>query len=335
MNPASPWPITYRFIADSPALAAEFSILLDSCGFIQASGACARINIVFVPEAELAAPHWTSEPVVEWRGLHVRKRTDRTLFTFQSWNLELDFATFTIRCSGPDPEPDERLIFREFFLLSCLLPLMHRLGYFELHAASCAYEGFGYLFLGTSGSGKTTSILSLIASGWKYLSDDAMVVSTDSEGTTLARPLRRCFSLTPDHFKRYPQLAARPSESVPSSEKRRLDPRQIWPGQYAAVARPTFIIACSLADQETTQITPIRRADLLARLVASAPWLMFDHATAPAHLGIFRSLATSCYGFELKAGRDLLRSKRRIASLIAPEVLREEWLLMKRDGTWG
>jgi hypothetical protein len=335
MKPTFSWPITYRFTGSNPGVEREFSALLTSCGFVQASGGCVWINIIFTPESELVTSHWKNQPPVEWRGLQIREKGEQTFFSFQAWNLELNFATLTVRCSGPDPEPNERLVFRELFLLSGLLLIMHRLGYFELHAAACAHEESGYLFLGTSGSGKTTAILSLIASGWKYLSDDAMVVSSDPEGTVWARPFRRSFSLNPDHFKRHPQLAAYATESVPSSEKKRLNPRQVWPEQYASVARPAFIIACSLADEETTRITPIRRAESLTHLIASAPWLMFDRATASAHLGTFRSLAASCWGFELKAGRDLLRNKQRIASLIAPEVLRQEWLLMKKDGTWA
>jgi hypothetical protein len=62
---------------------------------------------------------------------------------------------------------------------------------------------------------------------------------------------------------------------------------------------------------------------------------MFDRATAPAHLEIFRSLAATCCSFELKAGRDLLRNKDRIASLIAPEVLLQEWLLRDKEVAWA
>src|SRR2546426_6238451 len=164
-------------------------------------------------------------------------------------------------------------------------------------------------------------MLSLIASGWSYLSDDAMVVSADPEGGISARALRRSFSLKPDHLGRSPGLAPYATESVPTTNKRRLDPRQVWPGQYAAVANPRFIIDCNVVDEETTRIRPISRAESLARLVGSTPWLMFDRATAPAHLEIFRSLAAACCGFELSAGRDLLRDPARIASLLAPEAL--------------
>ena len=322
-------------MGDNPALAREFSVLLTSCGFLPISGEHARITIVLLPTGELASSQSESETIVEWRGLSLRKKAEQISFSYRSWEMELDLPTLTFRCSGPEPDPSDCLNFREFFLLTPLLYMMHRLGYFELHAAACAYQESGYLLLGPSGSGKTTAMLSLIASGWSYLSDDAMVVSADPEGGISARALRRSFSLKPDHLWRSPGLARYATESVPTTNKRRLDPRQVWPGQYAAVANPRFIIDCNVVDEETTRIRPISRAESLARLVGSTPWLMFDRATAPAHLEIFRSLAATCCNFELNAGRDLLRNGVRIASLLAPEVLLEEWLSMNKEAAWA
>ena len=335
MNSITSWPLSYRIVGDNPALEREFCVLLNSWGFLPVSGEHARITIVVLPAGELAASPSQGDPIVEWRGLSVRKKAEQISFSYRSWEMELDLATLTFRCSGPDPDPSERLNFREFFLLAPLLVMMHRLGYFELHAAACEYQESGYLLLGPSGSGKTTAMLSLIASGWSYLSDDAMVVSADPEGGIAARALRRSFSLKPDHLERFPGLARYATESVARTNKKRLDPRQVWPGQYAPVAHPRFIVACKVVDEDTTRIRPISRAESLARLVGSTPWLMFDRATAPAHLEIFRSLAATCCSFELSAGRDLFRNWDRIASLIDPEVLLEEWLSINREAAWA
>jgi hypothetical protein len=333
VNFADPWPITYRLLGNQPGLASEMTALLNACGFLPAGDEEPRLTILLLSSVPDAS-QWPIEPVLDWRGLRVQKHQQRIFFTYRSWALELDVATSTFRCGGPDPGPDDRLSFREFFLLTPLLFLMHRFGYFELHAAGCAYQGSGYLLLGASGSGKTTAMLSLIASGWNYLSDDAMFVSTDPGGRIVARPLRRSFSLKPDHLERHPELVEYAKELVPASSKRRFDPRQVWPAQYAAVTQPDFIIACSVADEEPTAITPLSHAELLARLVGSTPWLMFDQETASAHLGIFRSLAEKCFGFELKAGRELFRNGSQLTSLISPEALRQKWFSMK-DEKWA
>jgi hypothetical protein len=321
---SAPWPITYRLAGANPPLAKEFSTLLTGCGFVQTSENDARLTIKFVHSDELAVGDYSSEAVVDWRDLKISKHETRILFRYRSWNLDLDVGTATIRCSGPEPTPVDRVMFREFFLISPILWMLHRSGHFELHAAAGVHEDFGYLLLGPSGSGKTTTILSLIASGWNYLSDDATVVSADQEGGIWAHPLRRSFSLKPDHLTRHPELAEHATELVPATNKRRLDPRKVWPEQYTDVAKPRFIISCKVTDEETTRIIPMSRAESLARLVASTPWLMLDRLMAPAHLEIFRSLAATCCGFELRAGREMFRAGSNIASLIAPEVLSKE-----------
>jgi hypothetical protein len=316
VNSTASWPFTYRFTGYRPGLESEFSALLGSCGFVPAAADRARITINFLPAGEPATSQPRDEAIVEWRDLKIGNRAGQVLFKYQSWEMGLDLDTLTFRCSGPDPDPADRLSFREFFLLSPLLFIMHRLGYFELHAGACVSGDSGYLLLGPSGSGKTTAMLSLIRSGWNYLSDDAIVVSRDPKGVILARPLRRSFSLKPDHLERHPELAAYATESLPGNDKRRFDPRQIWPEQYSPEARPRFIIDCHVTDEETTRITPVSRAESLARLVGSTPWLMFDQSTAPAHLEMFRALAATCSGFEMRAGRDLLRNPDLMASLI-------------------
>lgn len=333
VQPAVPWPITYRLAGENPPLEREFSAFLTSCGFAQTSESHASLTIQFARSDELVAWDRSGVPVVTWGDLKIRQQEKHFLFSYRSWNLELDPASATFRCSGPEPATEERLLFREFFLLSPILWMLHRFGHFELHAAAGVHKNFGYLLLGSSGSGKTTTLLSLIASGWSYLSDDAIVVSAEREGIS-ARPLRRCFSLKHDHLDRYPHLADA-TEPVPLRNKRRFDPKQVWPEQYLDVAKPRFLISCKVDDREKTHIVPLSRAESLARLVASTPWLMLDQAMAPACLEVFRTLAATCCGFELRAGRDLLRNANDVTSFIAPEVLHNECLAASKEDTWA
>jgi hypothetical protein len=334
VTPTISWPLSYRFIGDDSGLAREFLTLLAGCGFVSGSGERADLTVIAGSGREAHTSEAKGISILEWRGLTITQHAQQILFTYGPWHLDLNLPNLTFHCSGPDPEPGQRLGFREFFLLSAVLFTMHRLGYFELHAASCAHDDSGYLFLGPSGSGKTTAMLSLISTGWNYLSDDAIAVSADSDGRIVSRALRRSFSLKPDHLERHPELAGYAMEPVPATDKQRIDPRQIWPAQYAAAASPKFIIDCKVADAEATRIRPIPRAESLARLVASTPWVMFDRATAPAHLDTFRTLAATCSSFELRAGREVFRDSGRLASLIAPAVLHEKWFSAKRDEAW-
>jgi len=75
----------------------------------------------------------------------------------------------------------------------CILKLLRPLGYFCLHAAGVVSpNGQGMLIIGPSGSGKSTLAVGLIGSGWKFLSDDAVLLCR--RGTTIsALSLRHAF----------------------------------------------------------------------------------------------------------------------------------------------
>jgi hypothetical protein len=116
---------------------------------------------------------------------------------------------------------------------------------------------------------------------------------------------------------RDPELARYPNEPVYGTEKRRIDPRHIWPVQYASETQPDFVIAYKLLNQETSEIVPIPKAEMLTRLIASTPWIALDRSSARDHLGIFHSLVESCRTFELRAGRDVFRNGTCLISLLA------------------
>lgn len=322
MNATLPWPLSYRVIGAGGTLATEFSTLFQNCGLLARPDGNAQVTVMLNCRTGMPVPASQARPVVEWRDMSVTQHADEVWFSYRSWQLQLSLANLTLRCWGPDPDALDRLNFREFFLLSPLLFLMHRLGYFELHAAGCAYGDTGYLLLGPSGSGKTSAILALIESGWTYVSDDAMVLCTAPHGRSSMRALRRSFSVRADFVERHPELEPGLTEHVPGTDKRRLDPRLMWPDKYIPVAHPGFIVACTIADDETTRVVRLSQGETLARLVGSTPWLMFDRATAPVHLEAFRSLAAKCPGFELQAGRDLFHDRERLASLLDPEKLK-------------
>src|SRR6266550_1482677 len=63
-----------------------------------------------------------------------------------------------------------------------LLKLLRPLGIYTLHAAGLAtQDGSGILLVGASGSGKSTLAIGMIREGWNYLSDDAVLLSYESQ----------------------------------------------------------------------------------------------------------------------------------------------------------
>src|SRR5262249_16022590 len=63
------------------------------------------------------------------------------------------------------------------------LKLLRPLGFYSIHGAGLAApDGRGILVIGPSSSGKSTLTLGLIRHGWRYLSDDALLLRPTPEG---------------------------------------------------------------------------------------------------------------------------------------------------------
>src|ERR687889_579156 len=113
---------------------------------------------------------------------------------------------------------------------------LRRCGLFELHAAGVVEPetGGGLLVVGPSGSGKSTLATQLASAGWRYLSDDALLLH-ERGALVEARALRRQFALTER------TIAAgvlgghedRLSEPAPFDPlKRRFEPQEVFPDGF-------------------------------------------------------------------------------------------------------
>ncbi len=78
----------------------------------------------------------------------------------------------------------------EDITLTALAPLMRRLGVYIVHAFGAVHptNSTAILIIGPSGSGKTTSGLLLIKEGWRYIGNDAVLLSKNKEGQIIAWP---------------------------------------------------------------------------------------------------------------------------------------------------
>src|SRR3712207_4309751 len=86
------------------------------------------------------------------------------------------------------------------FTFSLLELLRHR-GLFHLHAAGLTRDGRGILLAGNTGAGKSTLTVSLVRSGWDFLSDDAVLLRAHAGGVEALA--------IPDEFHLDPALAHR------------------------------------------------------------------------------------------------------------------------------
>ena len=97
-----------------------------------------------------------------------------------------------------------------------------------------AKDGEGVLLVGPSGSGKSTLAIGLIRAGWRYLSDDAVLLRHGSQGVE-ALACRRSFYIDAARSADYSDLSL--GEEAPDSNggrRRRIGIDEAYPEQYVA-----------------------------------------------------------------------------------------------------
>lgn len=198
---------------------------------------------------------------------------------------------------------------------------LRRCGLFELHGGGVVEPstGAGALFIGPSGSGKSTLTMQLAASGWRYLSDDTLLLSgINSEVEAWA--LRRAFAVTEptiaaSKLERLETLATGPVPFDPL--KRRFEPEKLFPGGFAKVCAPRALVFPVVTREPSTRAERLSQTATMARLLKMCPWSCYDQPVAREHLGLLSRLARQAVAFDLFAGRDLLGDFERTASLLA------------------
>jgi hypothetical protein len=199
---------------------------------------------------------------------------------------------------------------------------LRRAGAYDIHAAGVVAPATeaGALFIGSSGSGKTTLTLKLTEAGWRYLSDD-MVLLRETPARLEAVGLRRLFAVAESSLagSRLTQLGAALGQPVASDPtKRTLEPEAVFPTGRAEGCCPVALFFPRVTHEDETRLRPMSARESMQQLLRHCPWATYDAHAAPDYLRVLARLAGQCQAFELHAGRDLLLEPGRAAELLAP-----------------
>lgn len=191
---------------------------------------------------------------------------------------------------------------REFFLLG-LLMLLRPFGRYGLHACGLERHGAGLLLVGASGSGKTTTSLNLIQQGWRYLSDDAVLLEVRTDHTVQVAAFRLGFSCTPRTLAHFPELGGSTEFGDPDG-KRVVYPERSF-GSFTPSCTPSLIVFPRVS-AAATRLHPLTPAQSLIRLCQQSAGIMTDTAVSQGQLGVLRTLVEQTRSFELCLGQDAL-----------------------------
>jgi hypothetical protein len=198
--------------------------------------------------------------------------------------------------------------------------VLRRCKLFTLHAAGVVNpEGRGALIFGNANAGKSTLTVRLAAAGWRYLTDDTLILFETSEGVEAAA-YRRAFAVADDvlALSQLPGLERRLNDSTTTDRRKRfLQPSTIFPEGFAETCVPQALFFASVTNSPESHVREISQAESMTRLLMLCPWASIDRAVARDHLRALGQLVKQSKSYELLGGRDILNEPERAAHLLS------------------
>jgi hypothetical protein len=167
--------------------------------------------------------------------------------------------------------------------------------------------------------------LGLIRQGWRYLSDDAVLVRCYEDGVE-ALGLRKHFYIDAD--------AAVSAREIPLGEeapdgngrpRRRVCLEEVYPAQYIARCLPQVLLFSRIVPDVQSTLLRLDRVHALRHLLAGSGPQLFDRATMPHHLEVLNKLIQQSASYELRAGIDLYRDPMTLTRLLNEAEGAQRW----------
>jgi hypothetical protein len=183
--------------------------------------------------------------------------------------------------------------------------LLGRMGRALAHAAAVAPpDGPAWLLVGDARAGKTTTCANLTGAGWRYLSDDHVVLYRDGEGRVAVEGWPRAFHLDVG-------WAAGTVEHA----RGETDPRTRWPDRWRRTAPLGGLLFPRVEAAAPTALEGAEPGGALAGLLRQSPWLLADRACAPTVLALLRDAAL-LPAHALRLGLDTYTDPARLAEIV-------------------
>lgn len=179
----------------------------------------------------------------------------------------------------------------------------------------------GVLLVGDCGSGKTTLTMSLLAAGWRYVTDDSVLLQPTAAGV-MTHAVRRGFAATQQTAAAWPWLQPALAAGVslnPWKTLVELDP--LYPARYVPSCRPGLILFPTIADATQSTLLPLKRLECFTTLIGQPrSGLLVEPATTGTLLALYQTLAEQCRGYQLAAGMDVFQEPARVSALLLQAV---------------
>ncbi len=235
------------------------------------------------------------------------------------WGPGLGIAFIEPTCATADAIVSEEglnqghELFRSFFLNVCIL-ILRRAGLHHVHGASLIDpHDRGWMFVGASGSGKSTTTALLARRGWQVGTDDIAFLSRAEDKGVHVRAWHDHVALRADSAN---SLAVEGGVTFDSRKKTGWLPESLG-ATWAPSVRPTVLAFTELDAERPTTMTPLAPREALHKLLHNSAWVMLDALVADEHLSLLTTLAQQTQAYELRLGRDMFAHPERLSELVA------------------
>lgn len=217
----------------------------------------------------------------------------------------------------------------EDFILSVFAPflshVLRKLRLFELHAGAVVLNGQGVLIPAASGSGKTTTVFSLVREGFRYLADDHLYLEPEGESAVILGYSKPPAFLA-DSLERFPEfhhLKNTPDILRGGRRKKVLSVSELETrcGPRCEKAPLRMILFPQIDVTRPVSMEALDHSQTMMMLMRQTPW---DHggdvvcpANTAAQLALFRGMAQSVPAYRLFLNPDLPEIARVVRDALA------------------
>jgi hypothetical protein len=186
---------------------------------------------------------------------------------------------------------------------------------YSLHSSALYRNGVGYLFSGDSGSGKTTTALGLVAHGFKYASDDVVLLE-EVKGEIIAHSLTSTFNVDRMLGERFPGIVKEENLPVKEGAKVTVSIERIVPDSFIPHLRPDVMVFLKINSGGKSRINPLSQFEVFNRLLKQT-LLAADKEVSQNQIQTIGKLVRQVRGFELLRGKDIYEDPACLVSLMA------------------
>lgn len=186
------------------------------------------------------------------------------------------------------------------FLLIVMIFVWRRAGKYHLHAGTAVdSRGRGWLLVGNSGSGKSTTIALLASRGWQVGTDDIAFL-TAANGRAAVLGFRSPIALRPGG---YGLLSCQGGLALERRGKTGFQPEELG-GAWRSSVEPDFVVFTALG-LTSTRLEPITANRAMRGLLQWSPWVMFEATAAQEHLDLLARLGRQARCYQATLAPDL------------------------------